>query len=115
MHRRGIPVPARPAGLLAADFLLRSEARRLPPIARLGVQLLRGDGVVVGRLADDAPARAAGLRHGDRITAAEGQSVHGPEDVWVAPLDKAPGDTLDLEVLRYNGAVRRLSLEVPLY
>jgi len=47
-----------------------------PPRPWLGVNLRELDGkLVVGRVASDGPGEAAGIRHGDRVTAIDGTPV----------------------------------------
>jgi branched-chain amino acid transport system permease protein len=49
----------------------------------LGANLQEVDGaLVVRRVAPDGPAEAAGLRHGDRVTAIDGSPVRDPADLY---------------------------------
>jgi len=102
--------------LRAADFLLLSEARSLPPIARMGAHLVQdGSAVTVRKVADDGGAAQAGLAAGDRLVAAAGEPVRWPTDVWLHLLTRRPGETLQLEVIRPDaGGERRLTFEVVL-
>jgi len=57
-------------------------------------------GAVVGRVADDSPAQAAGLQPRDIITAVDGQPVDSPEAVVDAVAAHQPGNVLTLTVYR---------------
>jgi S1-C subfamily serine protease len=61
-------------------------------------------GVLVSGFAKDAagssPAEQAGLRTGDIITAVDGQSVSGSDDLASATLSRAPGTKVTLTVIR---------------
>ena len=49
----------------------------------LGINLRELDGkLVVGRVASDGPGEAAGIRHGDRVTAIEGTPAHDLADFY---------------------------------
>ncbi|MFZ2873016.1 MAG: trypsin-like peptidase domain-containing protein [Phycisphaerales bacterium] len=56
--------------------------------------------VRVGRVVEDSPAAAAGLRAGDRITGASGQPLHEADQLRGVINSASPGDTLELQVLR---------------
>ncbi len=60
------------------------------------------NGLIVGEVADDSPAAAAGLHVGDVITAIDGEPVttHSVEVLREAVAARHPGDTLRLSVLR---------------
>jgi S1-C subfamily serine protease len=70
-------------------------------------------GAAVVRVADDGPAKAAGLQRGDIITAVDGQAVDSPKAVTDAVADHEPGDVLKLSVYRPE-ADDTLELEVTL-
>ena len=54
-----------------------------PPRPWLGINLRELDGkLVVGRVASDGPGEAAGIRHGDRVTAIEGTPAHDLADFY---------------------------------
>jgi S1-C subfamily serine protease len=61
-------------------------------------------GVLVSGFAKDAagssPAEQAGLQSGDIITAVDGQSVSGSDDLASATLSRAPGTKVTLTVIR---------------
>jgi membrane-associated protease RseP (regulator of RpoE activity) len=66
------------------------------------------DGVDVAEVLADSPAGVAGLRVDDRVLAIDGEAIDTPGDLSAIVQARAPGDTLDLDVLR-DGA----SLTVP--
>jgi S1-C subfamily serine protease len=70
-------------------------ARRL----RRAVGLPETDGLLIRDVAEDSPAARAGLAHGDLITAASGQPVRTPDDLFDA-LRAAQGGTVELTVIR---------------
>jgi S1-C subfamily serine protease len=56
-----------------------------PPRPWLGVNLRELEGkLVVGRVASDGPSQAAGIRHGDRVTAIDGTPAHDLADFYRA-------------------------------
>lgn len=57
-------------------------------------------GVVVADVTKDSPGEKAGLQAGDVITSIDGKSVNSPEAVIAIIGNKAPGDTILLEVIR---------------
>ena len=60
----------------------------------------RGTGLIVGQLADDGPAVAAGLQVGDVITKLNDQLLINPEQLAVLVRTFDPGQTVTLHVLR---------------
>lgn len=86
----------------------------------LGIELKpQGDTLVIVRVIGNSPAKAAGLREGDRIVAVDGQSVLGLAPDRVAALLQGPeGSVVTLSVLGSDGqartvAARRQRVEVP--
>ncbi len=77
-------------------------------MAGFEVAALREVPAVVGAVASDSPAAAAGLRPGDRIEAVDGKPVGRWDDVHFAILT-SPGRQVELEVSRDG---RALTLEV---
>jgi membrane-associated protease RseP (regulator of RpoE activity) len=61
-----------------------------------------GEGVRITQVIAGSPADDAGLQRGDVITAVDGQSVHGVDDVQNALEDKSPGDKVTFSVRRDN-------------
>jgi serine protease Do len=94
-----------------ADALARGETATAP---RLGISITPGhvarrlrravglpdvDGLLIGDVAEGSPAARAGLASGDLITAAAGQPVSTPDDLFDA-LGAARGGSLELTVVR---------------
>ena len=106
-----LAIPADEALRGRADALARGEAAASP---RLGVAIAPGhmarrlrravglpdaDGLLIREVAEGSPAARAGLASGDLITAAAGQPVHAPDDLFDA-LAAARGGALELRVVR---------------
>ena len=68
----------------------------------LGVQLADGTdgGATVGAVTDGSPAASGGLQKGDVITAVDGQSVGGSDDVVSAVQSHKVGDKIQLTIQR---------------
>jgi hypothetical protein len=64
-------------------------------------------GVMVGKVVDDSPAMNAGLKVGDIITAADGESVDGAWELQRAIMDHEAGEVVQLEVWR-DGQVQTI-------
>lgn len=65
----------------------------------------RGAGVIVGDVAENSPAAAAGLRPGDLVVACDGQPIEGAEEKAVAhfnrlEMGRLPGDAFAIEFVR---------------
>ena len=71
-------------------------ARRL----RRSVGLPQMDGLLVRSVADGSPAAAAGMERGDLIVAAARRPLNGVDDLYEALDSLAPGDALQLQVVR---------------
>jgi serine protease Do len=79
--------------------------------AYVGLSTIRG--VLVEDVGSaDSPARAAGLRPGDVITAANGQRTDYVAQLQEATAFRAPGDIIALDVARQRGS--RVTIRVPL-
>ena len=59
-------------------------------------------GVVVTQVVADSPADKAGLRSGDLIVAADGQTIDGAHPLDALIRQKKVGDTMELKVQRGN-------------
>src|SRR5580693_4948501 len=70
-------------------------ARRL----RRAVGLPETDGLLIREVAENSPAARAGVAQGDLITAAAGQPIRTPDDLFDA-LQAAPGGTIELTIIR---------------
>jgi Do/DeqQ family serine protease len=68
-------------------------------------------GAVVGDVTAGAPGDKAGLKSGDVITAIDGKSVEGPDDLTMDVISHAPGSRVSLDVIR-NG--QSMKVEVTL-
>jgi len=73
----------------------------LPGVAeRLGID--RDGGVLIARVFQDTPAAEAGLRRGDVVTRVDGEAVNDFQAFRNAAGFAKPGDTLELEVVRFG-------------
>ena len=91
------------------DEIINTGSSQTPII---GVQLdmsFAGPGGAVSEVTADSPADSAGLQSGDVITKVDGLLITDPTALIVAIRANAPGDTIELTVLR-NGE----TLSVPL-
>ena len=66
-------------------------------------------GAVVTSVEPDGPAADAGFEQYDVIRAIDGQTIRDTRELRLAVANEAPGDTIDVEVLR-NGAKKILSV-----
>jgi S1-C subfamily serine protease len=82
-------------------------ARRM----RRAVGLPERDGVLVRAVAAGSPAAAAGIERGDLIVAVAGRPVARVEVLYEALDTAAPGDRLDLQVLR-GAEEREITVEL---
>ncbi len=70
-------------------------------------------GALVGRVVDDSPASAAGLKAGDIVIAAGDQPVKTAQDLIDILAEHQPGDTLSLEIQRAGReATRKIDVEL---
>jgi S1-C subfamily serine protease len=60
----------------------------------------RDDGVFVKDFSPNSPAEAAGVRKNDRIASIDGSPIRHFADVKIQLMDKAPGDEVELKVVR---------------
>ncbi|HZO60971.1 MAG TPA: trypsin-like peptidase domain-containing protein [Solirubrobacterales bacterium] len=67
---------------------------------RRSVGLPHIDGLLVRSVADGSPAAAAGIERGDLLVAAARRPLAGVDDLYEALDSLAPGDTLQLQVVR---------------
>ncbi len=125
---RRVEVPAatvisgamRPFDPAMADFLLYPKRIELPASGLLGVMLdtqSDGEGIGVQGFSEDSGAKAAGVEEGDRIVGVGGASIDDYADIRIALMDRRPGETLSVEVLREKliGQPQRLSFDVQLH
>jgi len=64
--------------------------------------LKEAHGATVGDVTPGAPGAKAGLQSGDVITAIDGKKVEGSDDLTMDVISRAPGSTVNLDVVR-NG------------
>ncbi len=74
---------------------------------KLGV----AEGAIVSAVSEGGPASGAGILPGDVITKANDKSIEGERDLVREVLEHAPGDTIDLAILRDN---KRISTKIVL-
>ncbi len=83
------------------DFLLFPQQLRLPPTGKLGIMLETvEDGVFAQKVFGDSAAEAAGIRKRDRLVSIAGRPIADITDLRLAMWDKAPGETVSVEVRR---------------
>jgi len=95
-------------GLQSNQAALVASARRLGAILGVHVRPPASGraGVEVVALAPDSPATTSGLAPGDIIYALDGQRVQSPAELQAQMLTRKPGETVVLDVLRNETAVR---------
>lgn len=115
----GFAIPIDRAVRLAREIRTHGRIRR----PWVGLDLRQGDGgaggdgprqggaLVVERVADGSPARAAGLRPGDVVVSAGGEAVRSPLDWEIRLLESGVGSTLPIRYRR-DGEVRSASLPI---
>jgi putative serine protease PepD len=93
--------------------LVKSELSQLESGARvrhafLGIETNNssdGKGALVGSVQGGGPAAAAGMHHGDVVTAFDGSPIHGSNDLVAAITARRPGDRVTLTVRRGSSSV----------
>jgi regulator of sigma E protease len=102
-----------PAGAThEVELDVRGRAAELtePAVLFNGLGIEPGAAAVVGAVAPGSPAEQAGLRRGDRVVRADGETIDGWGQ-WVDFLQQRPGETVELTVVRGD---RELVLTVTL-
>jgi len=106
-----LAIPADETLRSRADTLARGESAQSPRLGvaiapnfvarrlRRAVGLPDTDGLLVRDVVDDSPAARAGLARGDLITAAAGNPIGTPDDLFDA-LKAAPGGAIELTIVR---------------
>jgi len=102
-----------------ADFVLYPKRVELPASGLLGVMLdteSDGAGIGVQGFSEDSGAKAAGVEEGDRIVGIGEDAIDDYADIRIALMDRRPGETLPVAVLREKllGKPERLSFDVQL-
>ena len=104
-------------GTEAADFMLLSRRRDLPPAGQIGVLLSLAEGIpeVLSCMSGSA-CETAGLKPGDEIRSIDDQPIADMADLKLIMWDKKPGDRIRLEVRRrrWPFAPKSLTHEVTL-
>lgn len=118
MYRQGIPdrvtrrIPVSSAVVLnvnqtdeldadVADYLVMSTRSDLPPAGKLGVFLdLEDTPPKVSGFDETSGAAEAGVESGDRLLAIDGSPISSYADIRIALMDKAVGDSVEVEVER---------------
>jgi serine protease Do len=66
-------------------------------------------GALVSQVTPGGPAEKAGLKMGDVVTAIDGKPVNNADDLTMAVISKAPGSTVNLDLVR-NSKPMQLSI-----
>lgn len=83
----------------AADFLVLAGDEKLPPRGLLGIYMESAEGGVrVARLVEKGAAASSGVVQGDLLLEINGRRVQQVDDVQIALLGKAPGESVDLKL-----------------
>ncbi|MDX1632916.1 MAG: PDZ domain-containing protein, partial [Thermoanaerobaculia bacterium] len=69
------------------------------------------EGAIVDAVKERSPADRGGLREGDIILGVDGQKIEGPQGFLKYVYEEAPGETVQVDVLRDNRP-RRLVIEI---
>ncbi len=86
----------------AADYMIYSPPRDLPPAPLLGVILQDSDeGLKVEKLSPHGKAGASGVREGDIILALDDETVENFDDLKIIMLYKKVGDKARLRIKRH--------------
>lgn len=114
------------------DYLIFTEPFDLPPEPKIGVVLKEereiaaekdsadpkdGDAVKTGRIrvvniSPHGKAGEAGIKEQDVILSVDGMPVHSVADLKIALIDKTPGETVQLKVLRQHALLPDEALEI---
>ncbi len=110
----------RPLTATLADYVLFPPRQDLPATGLMGVMLdteSDGEGIGVQGFAPESGAKDAGLEEGDRIVKVGDKDIADYADIRIALMDKAPGESVAVEVLRKPlvGGAKRLSFQVELH
>jgi putative serine protease PepD len=95
----GFAIPANTARSVAQTLIAKGTVQH----AYLGVQVgtpTTGTGALLGKVTAGTPAAKAGLKAKDVVTAIDGTTISGPDDLAAAIAAKQPGDALSLTVRR---------------
>jgi putative serine protease PepD len=95
----GFAIPANTVRSVAQTLIAKGTVKH----AYLGVQVgtpTSGAGALLGRVTAGGPAAKAGLQAKDVVTAVDGETIAGGDDLAAAIAAKQPGDTLTLTITR---------------
>ncbi len=109
MHERGDAPMVRFAPRLPGLFVLGGNSDLISNHEGLAPYFGTGEGVVVLRIDNDNPLT---LADGDVVLSVDGEPIDRPVDLGRAMLEREPGETVVLEVMR-NGVLTQLEGEVP--
>jgi putative serine protease PepD len=104
----GFAIPINAAKNVATTLIAGGKVQH----AYLGVTIrdaTNGTGAQVGQVVSGSPADKAGLKAGDVITAVNGSTVSGADELTAAVGSRAPGDTVTLTVDR-NGTTKTITV-----
>ena len=79
------------------------DERTLEERGKLGVSLFQTDklkGLLISEIYKDSPADKAGLQEEDLILECNGKQISNRDDLSMVLMDKVPGDTINLIILR---------------
>lgn len=117
----GFAIPANMAKASMAQIIEHGEVKRgqigvgiqdISPDLRKAFDIKNGQsGVLVTSVMDDSPAKAAGVKSGDVITAVEGKSVESTGQLRSEIGMRAIGDKITLALLR-DGDEKRIKIKV---
>jgi len=93
------PAPATPPAAVG-DAFLGVHLQAMTPELREAFGAPDGQGVLIAKIVTDSPAERAGLRAGDIILGIDGTPVRGTDDVYRTLDDRAPGDAIELQLIR---------------
>jgi S1-C subfamily serine protease len=102
------PAPPTPPGPPAGEAFLGVHLQAMTPQLREAFGVPGDNGVLVAKVVPASPAEQAGLRAGDIIVRLDSASVHETDDVYRVLDRHAPGDTVQIELVR-AGEPQRLS------
>lgn len=87
------------------------ELHPMSPELREALKAPSDRGLLINRVVEDSPAKAAGLQAGDVIIAVGGKGVEGIGDIGEALRDREAGDSVEVKVVR-DGSERTLNVKL---
>ena len=104
-----------------ADYLFFLQSHELKPQGKIGIVLNEtqtddGTRMEIVELTAQGNAGAAGIQNADILIFIDELAIHTMDDVYLALLDRAAGDTVRVSVLRGRGKKQqRIDIDVVLY